>query len=471
MPMKNSDDYITARAANPWTGLISPSVGSPTPKCRTPDTPSEALQLRRDVSPSPTPAARPTLSRANEGRKVSGGTLQRWRANANGWISEVELAAASPGGSHVVAGAELSNGRSSDAGDRFIINMPSAREPQPYPEISGRWLSESLHKPASQPPHQHHARAVTLAGPQRCMPWSRKSGEGIKPDVTAASFAPCTSPRTPKMRHTQDIEPEVLRTVHVPDNLHNISPPVPMPPLVLSRKPVGGYSLLRHQHNSQATAQNSSTSFNNFQQRDESPFDAPQNNHATFPADLSRLPPLRLVHPTMASQSHAQMASQQNIASQQRVCSLGCSRDQSPNSHCSQRCPQPSSRSISGTLFFDLQTHAGGGDTAHTSNHTRVTDFILHALRSTPTLFLQMSQYVHLPDLHALAALTSQHSPTPQQKIEGLKAALLLVSEVSAFLIAVSVVWRLSVAVAQVTAIVFWPLLVLIEAGRWVVSF
>jgi hypothetical protein len=43
MGMKDSDDYITARAANPRTGLISPSLaGTP----RTPESPAEALKLR-----------------------------------------------------------------------------------------------------------------------------------------------------------------------------------------------------------------------------------------------------------------------------------------------------------------------------------------------------------------------------------------------------------------------------------------
>ena len=71
MRMKDSDDYITARAANPRTGIISPSIGSSSPRTpRTPDTPGDALRIQ----------SRPKLSRANEGRKVSGGSLSKWRA-------------------------------------------------------------------------------------------------------------------------------------------------------------------------------------------------------------------------------------------------------------------------------------------------------------------------------------------------------------------------------------------------------
>jgi len=70
MRMKDSDDYITARAANPRTGIISPSIGSSSPRTpRTPDTPGDALRIQ----------ARPKLSRANDGRKISGGSLSKWR--------------------------------------------------------------------------------------------------------------------------------------------------------------------------------------------------------------------------------------------------------------------------------------------------------------------------------------------------------------------------------------------------------
>jgi len=73
MRMKDSDDYLTARAANPWTGVVSPSVGSPSPRTPvTPETPGEVSKAH----------ARPPLSRANEGRKVSGGSLKTWRAGS-----------------------------------------------------------------------------------------------------------------------------------------------------------------------------------------------------------------------------------------------------------------------------------------------------------------------------------------------------------------------------------------------------
>jgi hypothetical protein len=78
MGMKDSDDYITARAANPRTGLISPSLaGTP----RTPESPAEALKLRSQ-------RIRPALTRANEARKISAGGLQRLCSSEKGWSFE-----------------------------------------------------------------------------------------------------------------------------------------------------------------------------------------------------------------------------------------------------------------------------------------------------------------------------------------------------------------------------------------------
>ena len=64
MRMKDSDDYITARAANPWTGRISPSVATLTPS-HTPESPADALPrylyYTQSRSPSPDVPLRPAL--------------------------------------------------------------------------------------------------------------------------------------------------------------------------------------------------------------------------------------------------------------------------------------------------------------------------------------------------------------------------------------------------------------------------
>ncbi|KAK6419747.1 hypothetical protein LTR95_017022, partial [Oleoguttula sp. CCFEE 5521] len=133
MRMKDSDDYLTARAANPRTGIISPSVAG-TPQPRTPGSPAEALKSYSscDCSPILDAQARPALRRANVGRKIS--ASQRWRADDKGWFNDVMAAVASPRKTDATAGAvdltHVSPGQI--IADRFVVNMPSAREPQPY---------------------------------------------------------------------------------------------------------------------------------------------------------------------------------------------------------------------------------------------------------------------------------------------------------------------------------------------------
>jgi hypothetical protein len=96
MGIKDSDDYITARAANPRTGLISPSPAA-TP--RTPESPAEALKLRSQRT-------RPALTRANEARKISAGGLQKWCADEHGWSREdAKSGVASPRPSETNVGA------------------------------------------------------------------------------------------------------------------------------------------------------------------------------------------------------------------------------------------------------------------------------------------------------------------------------------------------------------------------------
>ena len=138
MRMKDSDDYITARAANPWTGLISPSIGTDTPRTSlTPETPGEALKVvAYEQPPSPTPGtiARPTLRRANEGRKISAGSAYKWRAGGKGWFKDPKVAATSPKVTQVKAetGQLASKSLPELSEDQFVVHMPSRDEPQPY---------------------------------------------------------------------------------------------------------------------------------------------------------------------------------------------------------------------------------------------------------------------------------------------------------------------------------------------------
>lgn len=139
MRMKDSDDYITARAANPRTGLISPSIGNTTPRLCTPATPGEALEIstlseRGPSSPNADLRPRPPLRRANEGRKVSAETVLKWRADGCGWVTEPGGAIASPRVACIKADAGINTSKDGvgTGNDKFAVRMPSASEPQPY---------------------------------------------------------------------------------------------------------------------------------------------------------------------------------------------------------------------------------------------------------------------------------------------------------------------------------------------------
>lgn len=157
MRMKDSDDYITARAANPRTGLISPSVGTRTP-C-TPDSPGEALKRFSVESPTPAPRERSSLCRANEGRKISAGS-----ARSQATVEIVRVPGAFPE-NHVRGVATVKNdldGTHALNDDQFVVHMPSAREPQPfaYPGYTAEQIDALEH-------YRRKARRVSRDGYDR----------------------------------------------------------------------------------------------------------------------------------------------------------------------------------------------------------------------------------------------------------------------------------------------------------------
>ncbi|KAK6002276.1 hypothetical protein QM012_001914 [Aureobasidium pullulans] len=133
MGVKGTDDYLTARAANPRTGLISPSVVTNlTP--RTPISPAEALSLfGSDYEPprTSTPKARmPEEPRATVERPRPSGPRGRWRQDSTGWNMEPDTEAGSPRTTRINSPAPRADFHASE--DSFVIPMPTAKDPQPY---------------------------------------------------------------------------------------------------------------------------------------------------------------------------------------------------------------------------------------------------------------------------------------------------------------------------------------------------
>ncbi|TKA67762.1 hypothetical protein B0A55_08434 [Friedmanniomyces simplex] len=493
--MKDSDDYLTARAANPWTGLISPSIGgSPSP--RTPETPAAASSSsRQNPTPpiSPTPASsstaqpRPALSRANEGRKVSAGSLHRWRAGVGGkkgWqVSEAALA--SPREKDATAGASAWVKASSSClgDDRFVVPMPSAREPQPYvyPGCSAAEIQAFEHykrearkvsreeygggRASSSYVHAGASGGRKMAEIRVAKRQAHGGGRGghhepallPAPELTAATFAPFASPHTPSMR-APDVEATMMRTVRAPGTYRDISPHPDPETGPIRRKPVCSPQ--------------------------------PTNNLTQL------LPRVRLVHPELASLPRPPPPP----TTCSRTCSLGCSREAGGSSECHEQTlrPNPHPTTSQPEIFFNrpIQTPPTSPRKAHVAaaaaaanNPTTAAktatatvtlplpppqdqdqDPTTQLLATLLTYAVHKSQpLLHFPNPTALSALRIA-SATPQEKLDALRSLLRLGAQGLAILMVLSALWRLGAAVAGVVEMVVWPLVVPCRIVRWMVG-
>ncbi|KAK0365277.1 hypothetical protein LTR59_001174 [Friedmanniomyces endolithicus] len=442
MRMKDSDDYITARAANPWTGVVSPSVGSPSP--RTPETPTgpSAHPQRKPEPPlSPTPAsphARPALSRANEGRKVSAGSIHRWRAgvDTHGWVSEAALA--SPRETNATAGASVMGRVSGLGDDRFVVQMPSAREPQPYvyPGCSAAEIKAlELYKRKVRKGGREECGGVRVGSgcainatagvrkmadirvAKRQTHASGRSGHhepafAPGPELTAATFAPFASPHTPSTR-TINVEATVLKTVCRTAPHRDDSPYPDFETGPIRRKPVGS---------------------------------------PPISSNLSQLlPRVRLVHPERASEPHPPPAPTS------RICSLGCERETGTG-----ECHDKPSRPLPHPARQPFNP-------AKPSPVVDNQDPTAQILSAALTYAVQKFQNLRPPNTRALWALRAPNA-SPQQKIDGLRALLSLAAQVLAVLLVLSAVWRFGVLVGQVVEVVLWPFVVPFRIVWWLVG-
>ncbi|KAI4738312.1 hypothetical protein E4T50_11237 [Aureobasidium sp. EXF-12298] len=133
MGVRGTDDYLTARAANPRTGLISPSVVTNlTP--RTPISPAEALSLFGSDyirPPNSSPKARSTEEpHVASHRQRPAGPRGRWRQDSTGWNMEPDTEAGCSRTTAANSSATRADFNASE--DSFVIPMPTAKDPQPY---------------------------------------------------------------------------------------------------------------------------------------------------------------------------------------------------------------------------------------------------------------------------------------------------------------------------------------------------
>lgn len=440
MGMKDSDDYITARAANPRTGLISPSLaGTP----RTPESPAEALKLRSQ-------RIRPALTRANEARKISAGGLQKLCTSEKGWsLEDTKSRVASPRPSDASAGAAdiiccepLPRGSTLDD-DRFVVHMPSAREPQPYafPGRSAQEIQTFEHykrkarktsgdgwdqrcvqnggiRKSSATEHERGRKRIPSYGMpghfptrdgtvvRRGMPSFEDLGgtalAGADPRSLAVSFAPYSSPRTPARRTSGGQKPKSTRKLH-------------------------DYAATN-----------------------------PSKQHTSPPiTHLSQLPKLHLVHPELASLPMPKLRRTTDKA--QRSCSLGC--DRSPYAD---TCPQLTSSQKHIQRLFGSDEDPASSPIEHA---TALVTYLFSAVQTVHDS-LGATVRIRIPRPAMVTTLTNPDASL-EEKVAASRALLALVGQIVGVFMAITVVWRLLDAVAGVVSLVIWPLVVPMKLIWW----
>jgi hypothetical protein len=481
MGIKYSDDYITARAANPRTGLISPSPAS-TP--RTPESPAEALKLRSQRT-------RPAFTHANEARKISAGSLQKWSADEHGWSREdAESGVASPRPSETNVGAAAIICGETEAledtlrGDRFVIHIPSAREPQPY-AFPGRtaeeieayehykqkarktsgdgWDQRCVSGGIRNTSATNHERGRKIVVSGSAMPGRSPSGDGTVERVVSGGVIPVQFPSRdgtmksvvsgsvmPGQFPTRDgtvirrSVPNLQESAFPGADVHfaaaafapYLSPKTPSRKTSNGRRPKPVRTLREY------TAIDTRV-----------PQKSPPITH------LSQLPKLRLVRPELASLPMPKI--RQPATKSNRTCSLGC--DRSPSA---ETCPQlAGSPKLAQSLF---ETPAKDPTSFPTEHATALAVYFLSALRAARRR-LGAAVRIIIPIPAVLITLTSPDACL-EERISAIKTLLTSVGQILGFLLAVSVLWRLLVAVARVMGMVVSPLDVPFKLIWWVMA-
>ncbi|KAK3701866.1 hypothetical protein LTR37_015177 [Vermiconidia calcicola] len=518
MRMKDSDDYITARAANPRTGLISPSIGG-----RTPDTPGAALQqAARDDPPSPTPEvhARPTLRRANEGRKVSGGTAAKSRVEGIGWLMDGAATVASPKVSTEKAGAGLvfPKMRPPLSEDAFVVNMPSAQEPQPYayPGYSAKQIAAFQHykrkaRRVSSEGYDHrllNAARQLPSGSTECgngarnlppeplcaqsvseirlpqtsdcksakMPaknnivakrGARARDRGPEGDAlycvggaeaSGATFAPFSSPKTPTCHSSADTVTAVKTLPSATEHQAAVVKRV-------HRKPVAslqGRAIATNIHSSQNCDDHST---------EKPSFHASTPKHP--PTDLRDLPRIDLKHPSIASKPQAHPQRHPHQRSETRKCSFGCVRDADSDVCLERRLVPVDNTSSIPSLFHDVHASTTAGsvtepgslrDKQQVKSHQ-----VLEILVTVLVGIVDGCKHLNLPALPrpgVLNDLTAEET-TPQQKINALRTILSSTGQAIAVVVITAALWQVGSLVLRVLEIILWPILAPFRILRW----
>lgn len=500
MRMKESDDYLTARAANPRTGLVSPSIMTmQTP--RTPMTPGEAIRLYGNwPSQSPSFAPRGRLLRnlgSPQKRHKHQQPANRWRQHEKGWIMETVTEIASP--RMTMANTSITRITSTQPEDRFVVPMPSAREPQPYsttgnsalsmqafnrdePGLDGRMLSVG----AGPRKFMEASKALRTkgAGPGSCGTDPVPFNERLSSSELSTVFTHRPSTRSA----SNGSEDRVITVVKDMPGGFNDPPtsasiPTMNTPLKITRKPVGSPPRKQERRDSDATVcaatsadekeiYSSSTTV-------QTPSRIRSNSNTTHFQDLRQLPRVRLVHPDLASTLHpdptAVAAAQHAALPLKRVFTL----TDPPSSPPSQ--PKPPLQLSQPSPPRPQYQHPTPTASPSTAPATLLSPLESHLLALLTWLLTLPLQWAHILRAAAPAKTTltifraiEAVSDANTEPAEKLGAAKVLVVAGGRTMVVVGVMVaavRIGVVVRQVLEVVVWPLGVLVAVVRWVVDF
>lgn len=495
MRMKDSDDYITARAANPRTGLISPSVGTLTPRLLdTPDSPGEALHIRAHELPaSPTPGVkeRPALKRANEGRKISAGSNKMWKPDDCGWLMEEPVTKASPRFTDAQVAGDLlaAGGRSHANEDLLVLHMPSAQEPQPfaYPGYSSKQIeaAEFYKRKARRGSSEGYDKRI-LHGSRQCSAESKASHSG---GIRKVSFRkPCQ--KAVSSHHTQFRETEspvyhgghiivAKRRVgrHEFDNtdveddcragadLHatTFAPfRSPKTPMVRDRDDTD-----KEMHASQAPRYCDVQNMHSIHRK---PVSTQQGSSICHGNDLKSLPQIALIHPAFAALPRSHPHRQRQDPEGERKCSFGCVKDPDSDVCVERRTPSTSLLCSGTTPLFDQRNEArsksfDGGQEGH--DEQAPPPFLEHLAVASISIFDACRSVIAplIPRITAMDALRADQ--TPQQKLAAMKQLLATAGQAMVFVAIAATLWRVGSAVVQISEIVFWPIIVPFRIVGW----
>ncbi|KAK5010437.1 hypothetical protein LTR60_004968, partial [Cryomyces antarcticus] len=445
--MRESDDYLTARAANPRTGLISPSVTSVlTP--RTPLTPGEALALYASP-PSPLrqeqSVARPQPTPQQRFKGTQTAPLQRtlrksWRCNDKGWWTEPPSAV--PASPHTDVVNSTTEARNTVGGgkeeDRFVVHMPSAREPQPYafPGHNAAQIAAFQHC-------QWKSRQISNQEKGQCMK-SRMLSVGSGPRKFAEASEALRVHATTPQRHDTVVErPEVVPGAVEVETTAPVSPSLGskarVAPSDSSRCSSTATTSTHATSLSSCSSTSTSPTITLIPRKPISPRPTPRTSNALTPptssateegqiapswldvlahsahaaTDLRHLPPVKLVHPAYASMPRT-----------------------APRS-----APPASEPSMS---FSHTPLHSRTRSTAAEPASTASLPACVSSLLSLIALadLTNMNHIHHLLHPSPLFRTLSSPTATPTQRFDALKTALIAAAQTAALLYATVLLWR-----------------------------